>query len=220
MRQLDETKVLELMTSYESVGVINPISVDEELTLIAGAHRLEAAKNLGWDTIEAKVFDDEDLQKELIEIDENLIRNELCYIAAAEHIQERERILTSLGTRRQRGSNRYTGDDDQMTTDDLAGRIGVSNKMYRMRRQVADLSPETRNALRGTDYARRSLNDLLNLCRQDQEVQRLGSDNWCRRTPSKPCGSISIQPTSRSIRTERSPNWSRNSRASGECPSR
>ena len=41
MRQLDETKVLELMTSYESVGVINPISVDEELTLIAGAHRLE-----------------------------------------------------------------------------------------------------------------------------------------------------------------------------------
>ena len=29
-----------------------------------------------------KVFDDEDLQKELIEIDENLIRNELCYIAA------------------------------------------------------------------------------------------------------------------------------------------
>ena len=54
MRQLDETKVLELMTSYESVGVINPISVDEELTLIAGAHRLEAAKNLGWDTIEAR----------------------------------------------------------------------------------------------------------------------------------------------------------------------
>ena len=151
MRQLDETKVLELMTSYESVGVINPISVDEELTLIAGAHRLEAAKNLGWDTIEAKVFDDEDLQKELIEIDENLIRNELCYIAAAEHIQERERILTSLGSRRQRGSHRYTGDDDQMTTDDLAGRIGVSNKMYRMRRQVADLSPEARNALRGTD---------------------------------------------------------------------
>ena len=172
MRQLDEGKVLELMTSYESVGVINPISVDEDLVLIAGAHRLEAAKNLGWETIEAKIFDEEDLQRELIEIDENLIRNELCYIAAAEHIQERERILTSLGSRRQRGSNRYTDDHDLVTTDDLAGRIGVSNKMYRMRRQVADLSPEARNALRGTDYARRSLNDLLNLSRQDQEVQR------------------------------------------------
>ena len=171
MRQLDETKVLELMTSYESIGVINPISVDEDMTLIAGAHRLEAAKNLGWETIEAKVFNEEDLQRELIEIDENLIRNELCYIAASEHIQERERILTSLGSRKQRGSNRFTDDEDQVTTDDLASRIGVSNKMYRMRRQVADMTPEARNALRGTDYAKKNLNDLLNLCRQTPQVQ-------------------------------------------------
>lgn len=171
MRQLDETKVLELMTSYESIGVINPISVDEDMTLIAGAHRLEAAKNLGWETIEAKVFNEEDLQRELIEIDENLIRNELCYIAASEHIQERERILTSLGNRKQRGSNRFTDDQDQVTTDDLASRIGVSNKMYRMRRQVADMTPEARNALRGTDYAKKNLNDLLNLCRQTPQVQ-------------------------------------------------
>ena len=78
MRDLDEGKVLELMQSYEQVGVINPISVDEDYTLIAGAHRLEAAKNLGWTKIEAKVFNQEDLQRELIEIDENLIRNELC----------------------------------------------------------------------------------------------------------------------------------------------
>ena len=48
MRQLDETKVLELMTSYESIGVINPISVDEDMTLIAGAHRLKG-KPRTWD---------------------------------------------------------------------------------------------------------------------------------------------------------------------------
>ena len=171
MRQLDEQKVLELMTSYEEVGIINPISVDQELHLIAGAHRLEAAKNLGWETIEAKVFDDEDLQRELIEIDENLIRNELCYISASEHIAERERILESLGHRRKRGDNQHT-DDDTLTTEDLANRLGTSSKMYRLRRQVADLTPEVRNALRGTDYARRNLNDLLNLCRQPAAVQR------------------------------------------------
>lgn len=173
MRHLDESKVLELMQSYEQVRVqINPISVDEDLNLIAGAHRLEAAKNLGWETIEAKVFDHQDLQKELIEIDENLIRNELCYISSAEHIQERERILTSLGQRKERGSNQYADDDDNLSTDDLAGRSGWSNKTYRMRRQVGDLDPEVRNALRGTDYARKNLNDLLNLCRQPASVQR------------------------------------------------
>ena len=159
------------MTSFEEVGVINPISVDEDNVLIAGAHRLEAGKNLGWETIEAKVFTQEDLQRELIEIDENLIRNELCYIASAEHMVERERILDSLGKRRARGSNQYTDDDDLETTEDLARRIGTSSKMYRMRRQVAELSPEVRNALRGTEYAKRSLNDLLNLTRQSPQVQ-------------------------------------------------
>jgi len=171
MRQVDEGKVLELMQSYEEVGVINPISVDEELVLIAGAHRLEAAKNLGWETIEAKVFNEDDLTKKLIEISENLFRNELCYVGAAEHIQERERILQSLGKRRERGSNQYADDEDRLTTDDLAERIGVSNKTYRLRRQVGELPPEVRNALRGTEYARKSINDLLNLTRQPREVQ-------------------------------------------------
>ena len=110
LRRLDDGKVVELMNSYELMGVINPISVDQEFQLLAGAHRLEAARRLGWETIESKVFDDEDLQRELIEIDENLIRNELCYIATAEHILNRERILESLGKRRERGSNRYTED--------------------------------------------------------------------------------------------------------------
>jgi len=172
MRDLDEGKVLELMQSYEQIGVINPISVDEDHTLIAGAHRLEAAKNLGWTTIEAKIFNQEDLQRELIEIDENLIRNELCYVGVGEHLKERERILDSLGKRRQRGSNQNADDKETYTTDELATRIGDSNKMYRLKRQVADLVPEVRNALRGTDYARRNLNDLLNLSRQSPSIQR------------------------------------------------
>ncbi len=141
LRRLDDGKVVELMNSYELMGVINPISVDQEFQLLAGAHRLEAARRLGWETIESKVFDDEDLQRELIEIDENLIRNELCYIATAEHILNRERILESLGKRRERGSNRYTEDPNTETTDDLARRIGTSNKMYRLKRQVAELTP-------------------------------------------------------------------------------
>ena len=62
MRQLNEEKVLELMQSYEEIGVINPISLDEDLFLMAGFHRLEAARNLGWETIEAKIFSQEDLQ--------------------------------------------------------------------------------------------------------------------------------------------------------------
>ena len=47
MRQIDEDKVLELMSSYRESGQINPISLDTEYTLLAGHHRLEAARQLG-----------------------------------------------------------------------------------------------------------------------------------------------------------------------------
>ena len=177
LRELDEVKVLELMNSYKDIGIINAISVDEELNLIAGRHRLEAARNLGWETIEAKVYDQQDLQRELIEIDENLCRNELCYIGTGEHIAMREQILTALGKRKERGTNRYTDDEDTWSTDALASRIGESNQMYRKKRQIGrELLPETRNALRGTEYARKNLNDLLNLCKQSPEVQRRVSE--------------------------------------------
>lgn len=177
LRDLDEVKVLELMESYQEVGQINPISLDEDLLLMAGRHRLEAARNIGWETIEAKIFTEEDLQRELIEVDENLIRSDLCYIAIGEHIQVRERILSSLGKRRKRGTNRYTDDEDTWTTDDLASRIGETNQMYRRKRLVAEtLLPETRNALRGTDYAQKNLQDLLNLGKQPPQVQRRVSE--------------------------------------------
>jgi ParB family chromosome partitioning protein len=101
-------KVEELALSFSNCGIINPITLDIELNLIAGNHRLEAARKLGWEEIQAQVLDTDDLMQELQEIDENLVRNNLCYISTGEHIAKRERILTALGKRAQRGDNRYS----------------------------------------------------------------------------------------------------------------
>ena len=172
MRELDENKVDEIVASYESIGQINPISVDENYKLLAGHHRLAAAKKIGWLQIEIMLFKEKDLNDNLIEIDENLIRNELCYISASEHILERELILESLGKRSKRGVNRYTKGESEETTKELARRIGTSEKMYRLRRQVSEITPEARNLLRGTNYARKSLNDLIHLSKQKPDVQK------------------------------------------------
>ena len=45
MRELDENKVDEIVASYESIGQINPISVDENYKLLAGHHRLACEEN-------------------------------------------------------------------------------------------------------------------------------------------------------------------------------
>ena len=69
--------VRELADSISAVGLLNPITVDRDYTLIAGLHRLEAAKLLGWAEIECNVSSLEGLQAELAEIDENFVRAEI-----------------------------------------------------------------------------------------------------------------------------------------------
>ena len=76
-RDVDQEKVEELAESIKEVGLINPITLTEDYTLIAGAHRLEACKLLGYTEIEANVLSIDNLRAELAEIDENLIRSEL-----------------------------------------------------------------------------------------------------------------------------------------------
>jgi len=71
MRKLNAEKVSELANSFVLLGQLEPITVDPNGILLAGWHRLEAARLLGWTSIEATVFEGGDLERELIEIDEN-----------------------------------------------------------------------------------------------------------------------------------------------------
>lgn len=180
MRKLDLAKVDELADSLATCDLINPITLDTEYNLIAGNHRLAAAKKLNWKDIQAQVLDADELMQQLQEIDENLVRAALCYISTGEHIAKRERILTALGKRAQRGDNRYTTDSNEevFSTDDLAERIGVSNRVYRLRRQVSNLTPVVRNALRGTAHAN-NLVDLVLLSRMEDSIQERVAEIAC-----------------------------------------
>lgn len=171
LRKVDKNKVEELATSIADIDLINPISIDESNNLIAGNHRLSAFRLLGRTEIPAIVFNADELMSKLIEIDENLYTNPLCFISQSESIQQREIILHSLGKRTKRGYNRNSEDgEDIFSTDALAEKLGVSNRVYRLRRQVSNLTPVVRNALRGTRHAN-NLVDLVVLSRLEDEVQ-------------------------------------------------
>jgi len=66
-----------LMESMTKFGQLHPVVLNSKLQLIAGYRRLEAAKNLGWQSINATIIDVKSKVDLLeIEIEENIQRKD------------------------------------------------------------------------------------------------------------------------------------------------
>lgn len=103
----DQDRVAELIESIKEIGLINPITVRrcrieasnpprDGFSVIAGCHRLEAVKQLGWQTIPCQVVELDDLHAELALIDENLIRRVLSPAEKAHAIARRKTIYEEI----------------------------------------------------------------------------------------------------------------------------
>ncbi len=99
LRGLNEDRLLGLVESMRAIGLRSPITVvtvtgDKDNvdghTLVAGLHRLEAARRLGWKEIDAILADDLDnFGRRIWEIDENLQRVELTVHERADYLVRR-----------------------------------------------------------------------------------------------------------------------------------
>lgn len=71
----DTGNMTELKESLNKYGLLNPITINKKNELVAGFRRLEAAKSLGWEKIEAVVVQAEDKLTLLeLELEENNVR--------------------------------------------------------------------------------------------------------------------------------------------------
>lgn len=102
LRPVSEAGVESLIASIRETGVMkDAIHVrkkkDGSLQLIAGGHRHEAARRLGWEEIEAKVWTDvtEDWAR-LMEIDDNLAGAEMNALDSAVFLATRKAVYERL----------------------------------------------------------------------------------------------------------------------------
>lgn len=168
-RAVDESKVRELSQSMAEIGLINPITVTQDKTLITGAHRLAAAKLLGWTEIEATVSELDGLRAELAEIDENLMRNELHYIDQGNAIKRRDELLREAGIRAQRGRPDKCAESAYLTTPQLAKNIGISPRVFHENKQIAtNVLPEAQEAIKAADLPK---TDALKIARMEPREQ-------------------------------------------------
>jgi len=176
-RDADPEAVQKLADSISKVGLLNPITVDQEYTLIAGLHRLEAAKRLDWVEIECTVSSLEGLLAELAEIDENLVRQGLDYIDEGKQLARRKEIYEALHPETRQGQrNGQTSKTDTVSVletkpfaEDTAEKIGTTARTIRRKIQVSrNLTPEAQDLAKKEGFRFR---DALKLSRLPSEQQ-------------------------------------------------
>lgn len=174
--------VQRLSESIAEVGMMNPITITSDHNLIAGLHRLEAAKRLGWTEIECTISDMDELHTELAEIDENVIRTGLSDLELSDLLARRKKIYETLHpatiARNLLGhASNYESSSDKLTgkekpfSQDTAEKMGVSPRTVERHVQIGEnLTPETKEILRGAD-TKITKQNLTKLSRLEPEQQ-------------------------------------------------
>ena len=145
-REAEPKAIEELAKSIAAVGLMNPVTLDQNNTLIAGLHRLEAAKLLGWTEIECTAMGMDDVQAELAEIDENIVRTRLNRQELCEQLLRRKEIYETLHPETRHGMrNGQTAKNANLATletksfaEDTAEKTGMSKRAVSRLLQIAN----------------------------------------------------------------------------------
>lgn len=187
LRSLNDAAVETLRASIAQIGLRSPITirvdrtfddhgnaVDETPILIAGAHRLEAAKRLGWDFIDAYVFEGDERDARMWEIAENLHRADLTALERAEQVAEWVRLAEERGLSRQLDEKMPRGRPESGRAR-ASREIGVSEPQARRAEKIDSLAPEAKEAAiaAGLDKNQSALLDAAKAETADAQVARI-----------------------------------------------
>ena len=189
LRPVSNAAVAALVASITEVGVIkDPIDVrrvrhqDNRLVLMAGGHRMAAARQLGWTEIRADIWDCADDWAQLIEIDDNLAHGELNPLDKAVFLATRKRIYEELHPETRQGVKgalmRHNPATDPKSVagfaESIAETMGITDHQVRRIIQAGGLlSPALTEKLRAAPRAV-TLADLMQIVKADG----IGERDW------------------------------------------
>ncbi len=197
LRAVEEEHAIAIAQSVVEHGLINPITVRPTpaakggtWTLVAGAHRLRAVSLNNDDEIDAVIIQADKDEAQLVEITENLFRNELSVIDRSIFVQSYRDIWEQKHGKIQRGGDQKSkGQDGPLIASEcvvdliaaeaeagfaqhVADRLGISKRSAKRLNQIArHLHPDVRSAIRGTPIADNQ-SALLKLAKMEPVMQR------------------------------------------------
>jgi ParB-like chromosome segregation protein Spo0J len=173
MRDLDEKVVADLMASMQLSGLLYPIitrvgsaEIDGQMEtgvtiLVAGLHRLEAAKRLGWTGIECREAKGDEIDAALMEITENLHRADLSVIERAEQVAAWARLIKAKEERDEKlrhgaavSEKKKGGRGKKGGTRQAARDLDLDERGIRRAEKIAGISPAAKEAAKAAGIDR------------------------------------------------------------------
>lgn len=184
LRAVEEEHALAIAQSIVEHGLLNPITVrstpaagkgQTPYTLVAGAHRLRAFEINDEVEIEALVIEADKDEAQLVEIVENIFRNELSVMDRAVFVQSYRDVWEAKYGKVEAGRPGNRANLSQLFADEtekgsfsehVADRMGLSKRsVERLNKIAQNLTPKLREKLRGTPFADNQ-SMLLNLSKR------------------------------------------------------
>ena len=215
-RALQQDAVASLARSIERLGLRTPITVRattrirdgraaDAWEIVAGRHRVEAARSLGWTEIDALVIEGSEDDARLWEIAENLHRADLTVSERAENIAEWIRITgekavsaqlaPKLSARGRSGEGRPESGINAAVRD-----LGIDRTEAQRAVKIASITPEAKEAARaaGLDDNQTVLLAVAKEAEPAAQVAHIEAEGWdgpsyplCRNT-SAVCASFEV----------------------------
>lgn len=188
LRAVEEEHALAIAQSIVEHGLINPITVRAtpnakggKYTLVAGAHRLRAMQINDEVEIEAMLVEGDKAEAHLVEITENLFRNELSVVDRAVFVQSYRDIWEQKHGKIEPGRPGNSANLSQLFAAEaeagsfsihVADRMGLSRRaVERLNKIAQNLHPDVREAVRGTSIADNQ-SALLKIAKMEPQKQR------------------------------------------------
>ncbi|MBB3462011.1 ParB N-terminal domain-containing protein [Rhizobium sp. BK377] len=188
LRAVEEEHAIAIAQSIVEYGLINPITVRStpnakggKYTLVAGAHRIRAEQINEEAEIDAMIVEGDKAEAQLIEITENLFRNELSVLDRAVFVQTYRDVWEGKYGKVEAGRPGNRANLAQLLSDEaeagsfskhVADRMGISRRAVEYLNKIAqNVHPDVRAAVRGTPVADNQ-SALLKIAKMEPQKQR------------------------------------------------
>lgn len=174
------TDVSELEKSIQTLGLIAPLVISTDNTILAGARRYQALMNLGFTEAPVMVINRGVLEKELVSIDENLVRKDLTKMEIESHLRRAKEIYQELHPTEEEVVQEEASTEDE--TPKIKKQILPAEKFLNMVSEKTGLSPKqiheaiNRDELAATEVKEARKNGELSLS-QTNEIVKLDKES-------------------------------------------